>query len=260
MNENSTERILDMCKTLRLNAFAEHFKEFTLSASSYEDYLYELLLCETEALERRSIDSRIRSAGFPCRKYLEDLDVSCLPIGLRRALPEISSVNFIETGQNLLLVGNPGTGKTHTAIGLGIKACEKGYRVMFTTVPLLVTELKESSSERRLKAFQRKFSKYDLVIVDELGYISFDREGADLLFTCLSQRSTEKSIIITSNLTFERWSEVFGDPAITGAMVDRLTYKAKLIDMTGESYRLLTTLKENGIDSINSLNKLEEVT
>ena len=148
----------------------------------------------------------------------------------------------------MLLTGNPGTGKTHTAIGLGIKACEAGYKVLFTTVPYLVTELKESHDQQKLMAYERKFLKYDLVIADELGYVSFDREGADLLFNNLSQRVGLKSTIITSNLSFKEWEKIFGDPAITGAMVDRLTFGAILVDMQGDSYRLRETLRVNQID------------
>ena len=124
-----------------------------------------------------------------------------------------------------------GTGKTHTAIGLGIKACEQGYRVLYTTIPYLVIELKESNSKQKLRTYQKRFEKYDLIIADELGYISFDREAADLLFTVLSLRASQKSTIITPNLTFERWDEIFGDAAITSAIVDRLTYKAYLINV-----------------------------
>ena len=120
--------------------------------------------------------------------------------------------------------------------------------MLYTTIPLLITELKESKDANKLRNFQRRIEKYDLVIADELGYVSFDREGADLLFTCLSLRAISKSTIVTSNLTFDRWDEVFGDPAITSAMVDRLTYKAILVDMTGDSYRLRETLRVNGED------------
>lgn len=139
-------------------------------------------------------------------------------------------------------------GKTHTAIGLGIKACEQGYRVLYTTIPYLVTELKESNSKQKLRTYQKRFEKYDLIIADEFGYISFDREATDLLFTVLSLRASQKSTIITSNPTFERWDEIFEDAAITSAIVDRLTYKAYLIDMEGDSYRLRETLRNNGTD------------
>lgn len=241
------EEIENCCKTLGLRRIGGAYEEKAVTAGSYEEYLRDLLLIEVEEASNRGVQNRIRRAKFPCRKYLEDLETGCLPPTLRKKLPELSGLGFIEAGSNVIMTGNPGTGKTHTAIGLGIKACEAGYKVLFTTVPLLVTQLKECNSARTLQSFQNRFIKYDLVIVDELGYISFDREGSDLLFTVLSQRSLNKSVIVTSNLTFERWSEVFKDPAITNAMVDRLTFKAILIDMEGESYRLRETMRMNGM-------------
>lgn len=243
------EEIQDCCRKLGLHRIGSEYEEKAREASGYEEYIRDLLLMETEEAENRAVQNRIKRAKFPYLKYLEDLEQEYLPPALRRKLPELSGLGFIETGSNIIMTGNPGTGKTHTAIGLGIKACEAGYKVLFTTVPLLVTQLKESSSAKKLQAFQNRFVKYDLVIVDELGYISFDREGSDLLFTVLSQRSLNKSVIVTSNLTFERWSEVFVDPALTNAMVDRLTFKAVLVDMEGESYRLRETMRMNGLSS-----------
>ena len=207
--------------------------------------MYQLLQHEDAYREEKSLQNRIRRAHFPCNKFLDELEMACLPEGMRRRLPELSSLNFIRSGQNVIMTGNPGTGKTHCAIGLGLKACEQGFTVLYTTVPYLVTELKECESTKTLKSYQRRFEKYDLVIADELGYVSFDRAGADLLFTNLSLRTLGKSTIITSNLSFERWEEIFGDPVITAAMVDRLTYKAILIDMTGESYRYRATARYN---------------
>lgn len=225
----------------------DNFEEAGKDVGGYEEYLHRLLTLEFQHNEEQAKLRRIRSAKFPCRKYLEDLELDCLPEGMRKRLPELATLEFIRNGQNVILTGNPGTGKTHIAIGLGLKACEQGYRVLYTTVPYLVTELKECNSAKKLRTFERRFEKYDLVIADELGYISFDREGADLLFSNLSLRASQKSTIITSNLTFERWDEIFGDPAITSAIVDRLTYKAILIDMEGDSYRYRETLRQNGM-------------
>ncbi len=132
-------------------------------------------------------------------------------------------------------------GKTHLAIGLGIKACLAGYQVLFVTVPLLINQLKESHSDRNLMRMEGKFEKYDLVIADELGYISFDREGSELLFTHLSLRAGRKSTIITTNLSFDRWEEIFSDAVMTAAMIDRLTHKSYLLNMNGGSYRLKET-------------------
>lgn len=185
--------------------------------------------------------NRIRLAGFPTKKYLEDLEVDALPDDARKKLKLLSSLEFIKNGQNVIFSGNAGTGKTSIAIGLGIKACMEGYKVLFVTVPRLVNQLKESRSAKILKSFENKFERYDLVIADELGYISFDKEGSELLFTHLSLRAGRKSTIITSNLSFERWDEIFKDPVMTAAMVDRLTHKSYVINMVGSSYRMKET-------------------
>lgn len=244
--EKKKQEIREYCKQLKLLSIAEDLEETVKNYPDPLDLLYQLLLGEIQRNEQNGIDRRIRGAHFPYRKYLDDLELDVLPEGLKQKLPELKTLNFIEEGRNIILTGNPGTGKTHTAIGLGIAACESGYRVLYTTIPYLVTELKESNDKKKLRSYERRFEKYDLVIADELGYISFDREGADLLFSNLSLRAMTKSTIITSNLTFDRWNEVFGDPAITSAIVDRLTYKAYLIDMTGDSYRVRETLREQG--------------
>ena len=246
MATKTNSDIKEYCKILRLNGIARNFEEIEKNASGYEDFLCRLLSCELQEAEERMKLARMNRAHFPYKKYLEDLEIDCLPKDMQKRLPELSGLDFVRNGKNLILTGNPGTGKTHIAIGLGIRACEQGYRVLYTTVPLLVTELKESVNAKTLKSFEKRFAKYDLVIADEMGYVSFDREGADLLFTNLSLRATQKSTIITSNLTFERWDEIFGDPAITSAIVDRLTYKAILVDMEGESYRFRETLRANG--------------
>ncbi|MFT8317498.1 MAG: ATP-binding protein [Sporolactobacillus sp.] len=142
-------------------------------------------------------------------------------------------------------------GKTHMVIGLGIKAGEEGHSVWLTMVPLLINQMKECRSERTLRVFETRLEKYDFVIVDEMGYISFDKEGTELLFTHLSLRSGRKSTIITTNLSFERWGEIFQDPFMTAAMIDRLTHQAYLVNMNGNSYRLKETktwLKQQQIE------------
>ena len=177
------------------------------------------------------------------KKHLEDLSIEDLPEAAKQRLGQLKTLDFIKNSQNVILAGNPGTGKTHIAIGLGIKACLEGYKVLFTTVPILVNQLKESRSNRMLRAFENRFEKYDLVIADEMGYISFDKEGSELLFTNLSLRAGRKSTIITTNLSFERWDEIFQDPVITAAMIDRLTHKAYIVNMNGNSYRFKETEK-----------------
>lgn len=245
MKVRLNEEIKEYCRILKLKGILEHFEEAMTQATDYEDYLHYLLMHEVEEKGKRTIENRIRNAHFPYKQYLEDIELDCLPKDMQKRLPELLTLNFIEKGKNIIMTGNPGTGKTMVSIALGIKACMAGYKILFTTVPLLVTTLKECNSTKTLRYFENRFEKYDLVIADELGYTSFDREGTDLLFNNLSLRAARKSTIITTNLSFERWVEVFGDPTVTSAMVDRLTYKAILIDMEGDSYRLRETLKEN---------------
>lgn len=237
------EEIREYCCILKLSGIRESFEELLETETDCYTLLHKLLETEIIKKDERAIECRIRNARFPYKKYLEDLEVRKLPKGIQSKLPELSTLDFIEKGRNVILSGNPGTGKTHISIGLGIKACMKGYKVLFTTIPLLVTQLKECHSQKTLTYFERRFEKYDLVIADELGYISFDKEGAELLFTNLSLRASRKSIIITTNLSFDRWEEIFGDPVITSAMVDRLTHKAYIIDMQGESYRLMESIE-----------------
>lgn len=247
MSVKLNEEIKEYLHILKLKGIRNHFEQIMEEAKDYEDFLHQILEKEIEEKDKRSIESRIRSAKFPYKKHLEDLETDYLPEGIKQKLSELSTLSFIEKGQNVIMSGNPGTGKTHVSIGLGLKACMAGYKVLFTTIPLLITQLKECNSQKTLTYFERRFEKYDLVIADELGYISFDKEGSELLFTNLSLRASRKSIIITTNLSFDRWEEIFGDPVITSAMVDRLTHKAHIIDMTGDSYRLRETLACNNI-------------
>ena len=209
--------------------------------ADYEIFLLRLMEKEYETRIENRKKSQIRQAGFPSRMYLHDLDHEHLPVDAAQKLPLLERLDFIKSGQNIVLAGNPGTGKTHIATGLGLKACMQGYKVLFTTVHRLLTQLRESHSQRILRQVEAKFEKYDLVICDEFGYISFDKEGAELLFNHLSIRAGRKSTIITTNLGFDRWEEVFGDPVLTAALVDRITHKAHLVNMNGESYRLKET-------------------
>ena len=159
-------------------------------------------------------------------------------------MPDLETLDFVKAGQNVILGGSPGTGKTHIAIGLGIKACQVGHSVLFTTVSRLLTQIRESHSSRTLRQLELKFEKYDLVICDEFGYISFDKAGAELLFNHLSLRTGIKSTVITSNLAFDKWTDVFGnDTVLTAALLDRLTHKAHLVNMNGKSFRMKETRK-----------------
>jgi DNA replication protein DnaC len=241
------EDIIKYSKELKLPVFRRDFEELAREAAAqridYEAYLLGLLEREFELRLENRKKAQIRQAGFPLRMYLTNLERNQLPPGAQEKLPLLERLDFIKSAQNIILAGNPGTGKTHIAIGLGLKACMSGYKVLFTTVHGLLTQLRESHSERTLRQLESKFEKYDLVICDEFGYVSFDKNGAELLFNHLSLRTGRKSTIITTNLTFDRWDEIFGDPVLTAALVDRLTHKAYLINMEGESYRIKETKK-----------------
>ena len=234
--------IKNHAKALRLpyinQNLALHLEQARVENKSYEEFLMELFEYEVELRKQNSINNRIRAAKFPYLKQLEDLDVQALPIDAQKNYQALRSLEFIEQCQNVILAGNPGTGKSHLGIGLGIKACQAGYHVYFAHVPTLIIELKEAKNERILQRLKRKFDKYQLIILDELGYISFDKEGAELLFNFLSTRCENASTIFTTNLPFTRWNEIFHDPIITAAMVDRITHRSYVINMNGTSYRV----------------------
>ena len=176
-------------------------------------------------------------------KYLHELVMEDMPKGAQVILHELETLDFIRQGRNLVLYGNPGTGKTHIATALGIKACQQDFTVLFTSVPVLLTQIREAKSAKTLRTLQLRFEKYDLVICDEFGYVSCDKEGGELLFNHLSLRAGKKATIITTNLAFNRWNEIIKDKVLVAAMVDRLTHKAYLVNMTGLSYRLKETQK-----------------
>ena len=206
-------------------------------------FLCTLLEGEVEhRFENRKLQ-RIRKADFPQLKYLEELEVKELPQEGQIILPTVETLEFIKEGRSIIMYGNPGTGKTHIAIGLGIKACLEGYSVYFTSVPKLLTTIREAKTDRTLRNLEMKFERYDLVICDELGYVGFDKESAEMLFNHLSLRTGKKATIITTNLPFTRWEEVLKDKVLCAALVDRLCHKSYLVNMTGQSYRVKETKK-----------------
>ena len=247
--EQINDKIMHYSRQLRLPGFRKYYQsiqeEMPAEGKDYSDYLARLL--ELEYLERKERRKKlqIKLAGFPQLKYLQELVLEDLSKDAHEKLPALKTLDFIENGQNIILSGNPGTGKSHLATGLGLEACMKGYKVLFITVPHLITQIRESRSEKRLRTLENRFEKFDLVICDEFGYISFDKEGAELLFTHLSLRTGKKSTIITTNLSFDRWSEIFGDPVLTAAMVDRITHRAHIVNMNGKSYRAKETKEWN---------------
>ena len=239
---NEIEKLAHRLKLSHIKSnYQQSINEALDSNASYEDFLKIILTDEVNVREKNGINRRIRTAKFPYIKYLSDLKLEYFPIEVSNQIRELQSLRFLDEGRNVILVGNPGVGKTHTAIGLGIQATMKMKNVLYITVPNLITELKESMTLNQLTNYKKRFITYDLVILDELGYIGFDKEGSELLFNLLSMRNETKSIIITTNLAFTRWEEIFGDPTLTAAMVDRLAHKATVINIKGDSYRIKET-------------------
>lgn len=212
-----------------------HIDEAIHTRMDHSEFLTKLLEKEIALRKENGVHHRMRNAKFPIKKYLEDFDHNKYGIEFKKKFEELETLNFIKNKENIILIGTPGAGKTHYSIALGIKACLLGKSVLFTSVPNLIIELKEAMSMHQLNLYKRKFEKYDLVILDELGYVSFDKSGCEILFNLLSNRNDKGSIIITTNLTFDRWEEIFKDTMLTGAIVDRLAHKAHVLDISRET-------------------------
>lgn len=204
----------------------------------YGDYL--LRLTERELIEReqRAAQRRTKSAKFPVLKTLENFDFAAQPSINETLVRQLASGEYLEAKENLLLIGNSGTGKTHLATALGFAACAQGKRVRFWGATALVTHLLEMREQHELKRFFTQVEKHDLIVLDELGYVPFSKAGAELLFDIVSRAYERLSLIVTTNLPFEQWTEVMGSERLTGAMLDRLTHRVHIIEANGESYRL----------------------
>lgn len=201
-------------------------------------YLLRLIELELIDRERRMVERRIRQARFPATKSLDTFEFTAIP-GLNKMLVlELVRCEYVLRRENIIALGNSGTGKTHIALSLGLAACQKGFSVAFTTAAALVHQLMEARDERRLIKLQRDLQAVKLLIVDELGYVPLSPTGAELLFEVFSQRYERGSTIVTSNLPFEEWTSVLGSERLTGALLDRLTHHVHILTMNGDSYRL----------------------
>jgi len=229
-------------KALKLPTFLrEYDKQARQCAAEGVDHTgYLLRLAELELLERerRSVERRIRQARFPAVKSLDSFDFAAIPSLNKLLVLELARGEYVERRENVIALGNSGTGKTHVALGLGLAACQKGLAVGFTTAAALVHELREARDERRLLRLQKQLAAYRLLIIDELGYVPLSPTGAELLFEVFSQRYERGSVIVTSNLPFDEWTSMFGSERLTGALLDRLTHHVHILEMNGDSYRL----------------------
>lgn len=228
--------ITELALMLRLPYIRDHWQQLADEAKhtgqDHAGFLENLLDAEWRNRLENGQARRIKEAKFPLKKYLVDFKRDKYDGLFLPKFEELDTLGFIKNKENIILLGTSGAGKTHYAIALGIAACMAGHSVLFATVPNMIIELKETLGTNQMTNYRKRFEKYDLVILDELGYVSMDKSGCETLFNLISSRNDKGSIIVTSNLTFDRWEEVFKDPTLTGALIDRLAHKAHILDIS----------------------------
>ncbi|UCG12526.1 MAG: IS21-like element helper ATPase IstB [Deltaproteobacteria bacterium] len=241
-------QLISNLKTLKLSAVLGHLeaqvRQARESKEDYAEFLLNLSELEVAARMENGRKRRIHDARFPLIKPIETFEFEAAPDLDIRQIKELLGGQYIQEARNVIFLGRSGTGKTHLATALGMEACRQGVRTRFVTACALANELIEARDEKLLSRVMKRYGSYGLLIVDELGYVPFSKEGAELLFQVLAQRHEKKSVIITTNLGFGDWTQIFGDPTLTAALLDRITHKAHVINCTWESYRLRDTLKK----------------
>ena len=240
------EQIRLYARQLRLPSFSR-YPDILRKAdpnTRFEDLLLELMRMEAAQRQENQNHRRLKAAGFPYTKTLEELDLDRYD-GKLSALfvNELASCKFITEKKNVVMIGNPGRGKTHLAIALGLKACSLGMNVLFKNAATLSTELTEAKDSYLLGKLEKRIRQTDLLILDEMSYVSFDRFQSEMVFKVVSDRSERGSVIVTTNLPFSQWTELFQNTAMVAALVDRLTFRSFVLDMNGDSFRLDQSLK-----------------
>lgn len=230
-----------------------HLRQAKETGIGYDEFLLELTRVELQARAENRLKRRVREAKFPLFKPMETFDFNMAPDLDLRMFRELAGCGYIREHRNVIFLGRSGAGKTHLSTILGIEACKNNYSARFITCYGLVNELIEARQEKTLQRLIQKYARYDLLILDELGYIPFSKEGAELLFQVLAERHEKGSVLLTTNLGFADWTQVFGDPVMTAALLDRLTHKAYIINCNWDSFRLKQSLKDKNLTKKGSL-------
>jgi DNA replication protein DnaC len=235
-------------KRLRLPAMAQGYQKLAREAAEgnqpYEEYLLRLLELEAAQRDENMQKRRITQARFPYLRSLDQFDFSAMPSVNKAMVLQLATGDYLARKENVILIGNMGTGKTHTAIALALLACRQGKKVRFYTATGLINDLLEAQEQRALGRRMAQLQKLDLLVLDEVGFVPFTPEGARLLFQMCADRYLRGSLVITTNLEFARWGEVFGDERVTGALLDRLTHHCHILEFNGDSYRFKESLRE----------------
>ena len=248
MTDLIDEQIKILAKQLKVPTFSLYPEVLRRSGKNapFNELLLAVMQQEYEHRQENNTKRRLKQAHFPYTKSLDELDLSRYDGTISDVfMNELASCRFIDDKKNLIMIGNPGRGKTHIAIGIGLKACASGMTVLFKNAASLSTELAEARDNYALGKLEKKISKVDLLILDEMGYVSFDRYQSELLFKVIADRSERGSIIVTTNLPFSQWTDLFENTAMVAALVDRLTFKSYVLDMNGDSYRLEHTKRNS---------------